>query len=241
MRMARARPSSPLLLGHRGASKYAPENTFAAFDLALAHGCDGFEFDVRYTSDRRAILCHDPAIDGLLIEDSTYPTLVQNRQNSAESSSRELRQEDPSFLPCLEDVLRKYHSVRYLDIELKVRGMEEDVVRLLTTAPPAGEYLVSSFLPAALLRLHEICPELPLGVIGDTSEAFVAVQRLPVSVAFAHYPLITKEFVEECRSRSLQVVAWTANDRAEMMRLAALGVEGIISDDTELLCNTLRK
>src|SRR5947209_1262776 len=54
--------SRPLLLGHRGAraTRAIPENTFASFDLALAHGCDGFEFDVRRTADGRALICHDP-------------------------------------------------------------------------------------------------------------------------------------------------------------------------------------
>ena len=55
-------PALPLLLGHRGAcaSKSVPENTPASFDLALTHGCDGFEFDVRLTADKQAVVCHDP-------------------------------------------------------------------------------------------------------------------------------------------------------------------------------------
>ncbi len=54
----------PLLLGHRGARRAAPENTLEAFDLALAHGCDGFEFDVRMTRDGRCVICHDPRLRG---------------------------------------------------------------------------------------------------------------------------------------------------------------------------------
>ena len=50
----------PLLLGHRGARRVAPENTFFAFDKALRAGCDGFEFDVRLSSDGRGVVCHDP-------------------------------------------------------------------------------------------------------------------------------------------------------------------------------------
>ena len=40
-----------------------PENTFASFDLALEHGCDGFEFDVRLTGCGRAVVCHDPKVE----------------------------------------------------------------------------------------------------------------------------------------------------------------------------------
>lgn len=56
-------PNWPLLLGHRGASLYAPENTLRAFELALAHACDGFEFDVRLTADGDAVCCHDPILE----------------------------------------------------------------------------------------------------------------------------------------------------------------------------------
>jgi glycerophosphoryl diester phosphodiesterase len=63
----------PLLLGHRGlrVPQAPPENTFAAFDLALQHGCDGFEFDVRLTGDGRAVICHDPWAQGIVIAEAS--------------------------------------------------------------------------------------------------------------------------------------------------------------------------
>jgi glycerophosphoryl diester phosphodiesterase len=61
----------PLLLGHRGARHYAPENTLDAFDLALAHGCDGFEFDVRMSADHHPIIVHDPNLRDVVIADFT--------------------------------------------------------------------------------------------------------------------------------------------------------------------------
>ena len=60
----------PLLLGHRGAKSYAPENTIEAFELALQHGCDGFEFDVRFTADAQAVICHDPKFNRVEIATS---------------------------------------------------------------------------------------------------------------------------------------------------------------------------
>ena len=59
----------PLLLGHRGSRVSAgiPENTFASFDLALKHGCDGFEFDVRLTACGTAVVCHDPKVGGITV------------------------------------------------------------------------------------------------------------------------------------------------------------------------------
>src|SRR3954462_1480324 len=95
----------PILLGHRGASKYLPENTFSAFDLALQHGCDGFEFDVRLTSDFHAVICHGPRFAGITI---------------AKKTASRLR-----VLPHLNNVLARYSGRAFLDIELKVSGLEQ--------------------------------------------------------------------------------------------------------------------
>src|SRR5882757_9193282 len=95
----------PLLLGHRGVrgEKSIPENSLASFDLALAQGCDGFEFDVRLSADGQAVICHNAASHGCEI---------------AASSAQQLA------LPSLDDVLGRYQAQAFLDIELKVPGLE---------------------------------------------------------------------------------------------------------------------
>ena len=124
----------PLLLGHRGASKYAPENSVAAFDLALRHGCDGFEFDVRYTRDGHCVICHDP----------------QHKSQRIDACLS-----DELNLPNAEDVVRNYARLAYLDIELKVSGDASAVFEALQNVPPA-RYIVSSFLPEVLKRVKGI-------------------------------------------------------------------------------------
>src|SRR5437773_9388853 len=109
--------SNPLLLGHRGARHYAPENTMAAFELALAHGCDGFEFDVRRTADGRCVICHDRRLGRYLIEKTRYDQLAPRT-------------------PCLPDVLDKFSGRAFLDIELKVSGLEHDVAGMIRQHPP---------------------------------------------------------------------------------------------------------
>src|SRR5262245_160605 len=106
---------SPLLLGHRGALRYAPENTLAAFDLALEHGCDGFEFDVRLTLDGRAVVCHDPAVHGYSVAGTRFPTLLEASTGA---------------IPTLPEVWERYRSKAFLNIELKVAGIEHQLVDL---------------------------------------------------------------------------------------------------------------
>ena len=127
----------PLLLGHRGAraSRHIPENTMASFELCLQHGCDGFEFDVRRSADGDAVICHDPVARGMEVAKTPTAALA---------------------LPKLEDVLRKFSSCAFLDIELKVGGLERRIVALSRQAPPPRGYVVSSFLPEVLTSLRSL-------------------------------------------------------------------------------------
>src|SRR5260221_9466008 len=144
-------PMTPLLLGHRGAraSRQIPENSLASFELCLQHGCDGFEFDVRRSADGVAVICHDAAVGGVEIANTGYKTLP---------------------LPTLEDVLRQFAHRAFLDIELKVAGLEAQTLAELRKYPPQKGYVVSSFLPEVLAAMHDLEPAIPLGFLCDAQE-----------------------------------------------------------------------
>jgi len=212
--------SSPLLLGHRGArgSRSVAENTFASFDLALKHGCQGFEFDVRLTSDGCAVICHDPQAGKAEIARSKCAQLPQ--------------------LPSLLDVLARYGNRAFLDIELKVPGLESQLLVALREHPPRRGYVVSSFLPEVLTNLRVRSPETVLGFICDRQVDLDRWQDLPVTYVIPHYSLITAKLVQEVHDAGKVLFTWTVNDRASMQRLAEWGVDGIISDKTEFLVKT---
>lgn len=219
-------PPDLLLLGHRGARLYAPENTIAAFDLALDHGADGFEFDVRCTRDRKTILCHDPKLHRLALR---RHTLMQLRASC--SSAEEIP-------PCLEDVLDRYGD-RFLNIEVKVRGIEPIVARAVRRARPR-HYFISSFLPSVVRRLHALDGSLILGTLAQTRWQLRRWRTLPVSYVVPHYRLLTPRLVERLHAAGKKVVTWTVNSPRHMLRAAQFGVDAIISDDTKLLLETLR-
>src|SRR4029077_4321251 len=133
----------PILLGHRGARAVCqiPENTLASFELCLQHGCDGFEFDVRRSADGRAVICHDATVGGMEIANTASKTLP---------------------LPTLEDVLRQFSHRAFLDIELKVAGLEALAVGALRKHSPQKGYVVSSFLPNVLTAIHNLDSAIPL-------------------------------------------------------------------------------
>ncbi|HXE90643.1 MAG TPA: glycerophosphodiester phosphodiesterase [Terriglobales bacterium] len=221
------RAQRPLLLGHRGARKAAPENTLAAFDLALAHGCDGFEFDVRRTADGEAVVVHDATVAGMEVAATAYEQLRQAVGGK----------EGP---PTLEQVLARYAARAVLDIEVKVRGLEERVARLLRQYPPQREYVISSFQPEVLVALRLQQADLPLGYISDRAYALVAWPKLPVQYVMLHLDLLTQKRLEKLQVAGKKVFVWTVNETRDMVRLAEAGVDAIISDDTELLVRTMK-
>lgn len=209
--------SRPVLLGHRGARalKSIPENTLASFDRALAGGCDGFEFDVRLTEDGEAVVCHDPSVGKLKIDRATAQQLPA--------------------LPRLRDVLQRYQATAFLDIEMKVRGLERITLDLFLRHKPRRGFVVSSFVPGVLKAFRAQDSAIPLGLICETKTQLRFWTELPVEYVIPHSALAEPELVRKIKGAGKKVIVWTVNDPAEMQRFAELGVDGIISDDPGLL------
>ncbi len=217
-----------MLLGHRGARRDTRENTLPAFDLCLEHGCDGFEFDVRRTADGRAVVLHDATLDGMAVAECDFSVL--------QTRSRELFDED---LLRLEGVLERYSTSAFLDIELKVPGLEEAVVELVQRHSFLRGYVVSSFLPAVVEALRRRSAEVPTGFICDRSDLLPLWKSLPADVLVLHSSLISPALLADAKKEGKRVFVWTVNRPEEMRRLAEMGADGVISDDTALLCRTL--
>ena len=213
---------SPLLLGHRGlrVPDLAQENTFAAFDLAIEHGCDGFEFDVRRTGWGGAIVCHDPRVGKVLVARSTRRQLTK--------------------VPRLSEVLSRYAHRVFLDIELKVRGLESTVLTALRDTPPTRDFVVSSFIPEVVTELVARSPKVPTGIICDKLAQLHRWSLVPVEYIIVEKSLVQRALIEEVHAAHRKFFVWTVNDARSMQHFAELGVDAIISDDTQLLAKTLR-
>ncbi|HWZ44997.1 MAG TPA: glycerophosphodiester phosphodiesterase [Candidatus Saccharimonadales bacterium] len=216
-----------LLLAHRGARRYAAENTLPAFDLALHQGADGFEFDLRLTGDQKTIVCHDPKLNRLSIRRHTLKELQAGCAPVA-------------VAPTLEDVLRRYARTAFLNIELKVKGLEHAIQGALRVSPPERGYFISSFLPGVVRELHALDASLKLGTISDSQWQLRRWESLPALYVVPNYRLLSRKLVEEVHTAGKLVCTWTLNEPKEMRRAAELGVDGIISDDPKLLRETLK-
>ena len=225
--------SRPLLLGHRGlrrsglraiTSNTPVENSLEAFEYALSQGCDGFEFDVRYTRDGRNVLWHDAQFNGKDIASTEYAGLGDR---------------DEGCLATLDDVLRQFGERAYLDIELKVAGREDGIVAALN-AQSSSAWIRGVFLSArGLAEAAQSNDQIPLGYICERSDWMDRWRELPIKVFLPRHDRVQAQLVEEVHDRGLQIMTWTVNSPRHMRQLAGWGVDGLISDDPGLLFRTL--
>lgn len=213
--------TTPLLLGHRGAraSRNVPENTLASYELCLQHGCDGFEFDVRLSGDGEAVVCHDPTVGKVKIADTDSDKLA---------------------LPTLEQVLQQFSQLAFLDIELKVTGLERQTLAALTTHPPLKGYVVSSFVPEVLTAVRDLDPSIPLGYLCDTRGKLRGWREFSSEWVIPRYDLASQELIRQIQAAGRKAMLWTVNRGANMVEFASWNVDAIISDETELLVRSLR-
>lgn len=191
------------VIAHRGASAYAPENTFAAFGLALAQGADALELDVRSTSDGRLVVLHDAT----LLRTAGDPRPI------ARVRAEELASIDAAVRPpTLDAVLDRYGSTTRWLLELKdpTPRSERALAGALLTRGLERATVVQAFGAMALRRLRAVA----------TFAAAVGVRHSSVDMALRL----------RAQSCGLAVRAWTANAVADIERLRAIGVAGVITD-----------
>ena len=219
-------PREPVaVIAHRGASAYAPENSFAAYDLALAQGADALELDVRLTSDGRLVVLHDSR----LLRTARDPRAI------ATVCAAELMSIDPAVRPpTLDAVLDRYGSATRWLVELKdpTPAMEHALAAALTARGLEHAATVQSFDALALRRLRGATPSLavaPLCWWAPSGRRLRAMATFAGAVGVRH-AAVDETVLLRARACGLAVRAWTAHTQDDIERLVGLGVEGIITD-----------
>jgi glycerophosphoryl diester phosphodiesterase len=242
---------SPAIIAHRGASAYAPENTLAAFKLALQQGADGIELDAKLSADGHVVVIHDQTVD------RTTPF----HGSVAEFRLAELRKMDAGShfdiafrgepVPTLEEVFKAVGQLTYINVELTNYASPNDplpakVAELVRQFKLTHRVIFSSFNPIALLRIRRLLPETPTGLLalpgarGRLARSWpgrlLKYQSLHIEMADT-----TASLVSQVHRRSGRVFIYTVNQEEEMLKLFALGVDGIFTDDPLLAQTALKK
>jgi glycerophosphoryl diester phosphodiesterase len=242
----------PLIIGHRGASAYAPENTHAAFELALDDGADGIEFDVRLARDGVPVVIHDASlartvqIERMVAEfDSKllaqfYAGAWYNEKNP----DRALEGFGWERIPLLSEVFERYGD-KYLYVEMKCEepsqraALARAVVDLIREHKLGERLVIKSFEHDAIAEVKRLAPDIRTAALFGRSwpRPFVPASKILAEAAACgadeislHRSLLRKSTVEAAHSRGFGVVVWTVNSPFVFRRATAMNVRAVITD-----------
>lgn len=220
---------SPLIIAHRGASADAPENTMAAFALAAELGAHGVEFDVRLSADGNIVIMHDDTVD----------RTTNGSGRVSEFSVAALRELDAGMgqpVPTLDEVFEAFGPSMLYNVELKEfglwgRGLESAVADRIDAYHVHNQVLVSSFNPLSVRRARrQLSATTMTGLVWMKGPRNLLHLLAPSHADHPHYSLVDEAYMAWARERGLRVHVWTVDDAEEARRLAALGVQALITN-----------
>lgn len=219
----------PKIIAHRGASGQAPENTLAAFQLALQQQADGIELDVMLTKDGQVVVIHDDTVDRTTDGSGRVKNLTLAELQALDAGNGEQ-------IPALQEVLAQLGGQCLLNIELKNYASPFDrlpvvVAQMITDAALVDSVIISTFNPFNLPRFRRRCSGVKLGLLTVPGKASLWIWRLfRYDALHPHYEDVDQALIADVKAHSRQVNVWTVDDPDEIRRLAALGVDSIITN-----------
>lgn len=250
----------PLVFAHRGGCALGPENTLAAFDLGIAAGAEGLEFDVHLSADGVPVVHHDATLDRTTSESGPLAARTAAELARIDAGCRFRSGDAFPFrrqgvgIPSLRDVLRRYPDVRVI-VEMKVdsREMGEAVAREVHMAGALERVCLAGYGRRSAAAARAALP-------GVATSACHAEVQLAVYRAWAWWPLrrapfggfqvperagrlriVSPRFVRYAHGAGLKVHVWTVDEEPDMRRLLEWGVDGLITNRPDLAVDVVRR
>ena len=222
----------PLIIAHRGASGEFPENTLPAFAGAIEAGAQMCELDVQLTKDGVAVVIHDETVDRTTDGAGPVAAMTLAEVRRLDAGAKFGAAFAGTRIPTLEEVLKLVHGRCPLNVELKSPGVEREVCCLLHAHNRISDTIVSSFDWDALTAARHLESALGLGVLAEAKpEAmFETALRLHAASVNPRFDLVTPPLVERAHRAGLKILVWTVDNVTDIKRLAALGVDGIMTN-----------
>ena len=231
-----------LRIGHRGAAGTCPENTLAAYRRAVELGCDGIELDIHRTRDGHLVVIHDFFLNATTTGHGLIRDLTLADVKAADAGVRKGEQFAGERVPTLEEVLDALPEQMTIFVELKAGsmiypGIEADLLALLERKAAMHRVQVSSFDHQGLAQLHQLAPDLPLGMLYSENllDAVGMAEAIGCSALHPLFLWVTPMLIQAAHAAGMQVNTWTINEPPFIAQYRAMGVDGIMSDFPERL------
>jgi glycerophosphoryl diester phosphodiesterase len=212
-----------LVIAHRGASADAPENTFAAFELALEQGANMIETDLHLLGDGQIVLCHDDEVGGKSVGDLTL---------------EELREILPD-VPTLAETFEEFAQRIPFNLEIKRSrdreyvGIERCALDIVRQHGVLEQTVFSSFEDSVLQRVRELEPLAPLALLipaRGTKGAAKRAAALGAETINLRTPQATPALIKELHASGFRVQVYTVDDPRRQTRLIEAGIDGIFTN-----------
>jgi glycerophosphoryl diester phosphodiesterase len=225
-----------LVIAHRGASAYRPENTLSAYALAVEQAADMIEIDLHLSRDGVVVVAHDELLAGL-----------GGRGEIANANLAELRALDAGQgerIPTLDEVLDGFAPRIPFNLELKrgahadYPGLEAKVLDAVVGRGLLGRTLFSSFSDTVLERLRALCPEARIALLVSRKlpqGALARAARLGAEALNPEHSLAGPGLIDRAHDAGLDVHVFTVDGEAELRHFLALGVDGIFTNTPDRL------
>jgi glycerophosphoryl diester phosphodiesterase len=253
---------APWLVAHRGASRLAPENTFIAFDRAVALGADAIETDVHLTRDGVVVVFHDDDIEQLTGARGTIEerTLAEVRAlDAAHGFTPDGGRTFPLRghgvqAPTLAETLARYPALRFsIDAKSEDPALVDALVQDVRLAGAVERVCLGSFFDHQAERIGALLPEAArfLPQMAATCHVMAAKSGQPATACPSGYDLaalphrvdtmtvVDRPVVEHFHRLGIPVHVWTVDEEADMRALLALGVDGLVTNRPDLAARVM--
>ena len=249
---AALRHEYPIAMAHRGSGLLWPENTMVAFQGAVELGYRYLETDLQMTRDGVLVTIHDDTVDRTTDRSGLVSDYSLDELRTLDAGYRFERDGDHPYrgqgvrIPTLEELVTT-HPEGVFTLDLKSDGMEETLVDLIRRLGLWDRVIVGSFSGSRLRRFRNLIDR-PVATSAGPAETLrfvvAARTRLPyrgransfqVPVRGRGITIVDQKTVRAARKLGIPLIVWTVNDRAEMVDLLDLGVDGLITDRPDLL------
>lgn len=233
------RAESQLIIGHRGASADAPENSLTAFALAVEQGADGIEIDVQLSADGWPMLLHDEKVDRTTNGTGAVAELTFEQCQALDCG-------DGGPIPSLDQVFEMFGPALLYNVELKGMAWQDDglvaaVADRIESHQLEEHVLVSTFNPRILRRCRrQMSKRVAIALLRAPGPYKYTYLIADGQADHPHYSMIDEKYMEWARKRGYRVHTWTVDEPAEARRLVELGVHGIITNKPGFLRESLQ-
>jgi glycerophosphoryl diester phosphodiesterase len=246
--------SLPLIIGHRGASRHAPENTLAAFDAAVRAGAAGVEFDVRLSRDGVPVVIHDASLKRTTGRNELVADLTAKQLAAVDAGSwfnrKHPKRADPRFaaetIPSLKDTLKLligFKGLVYVELKSEgpdVKGLVTAVCDVIRSSPLLPQIIVKSFRLAAIPEVRCQLPDVKtaalfapeiMNILRRRRDIITMAREFGVQQLSLHRAMATKRLTSLAADAGLPVTIWTTDEPAWIKRCVKLGIGAVITND----------